>query len=33
MSNAFIVYIKKLKEKLNKRKAEQQRELANKFTK
>ena len=33
MSNAFIVYIKKLKEKLNKKKAEQQRELTNKFTK
>jgi len=33
MPNAFIVYITKLKQKQNKRNAEQHRELANKFTK
>ena len=33
MPNAFIVYMQKLKERLNKRKAEQHRELVNKFTK
>ena len=33
MPNAFIVYITKVKDKIKKKAAEQQRELANKFNK